>query len=165
VRIILDLLPIPGGNAGEAYLINDDGWIIGQDGVAGPIDPLDLHGWVRIDGVKHALLDVTAFPGDQPWLHLTPWDINPSGQIVGAGINPNGFPQSFLLTPDISIIGDVNGDGLVDGIDLGLVLANWSIPAGSPGCAGSHPCPADINGDGVVNGLDLGILLSQWTFT
>jgi hypothetical protein len=47
---------------------------------------------------------------------------------------------------------DLNGDGVVNGLDLGILLAQW-------GTAGA----ADLNGDGVVNGLDLGILLSQWT--
>jgi hypothetical protein len=59
--------------------------------------------------------------------------------------------------------GDLNGDGSVNGLDLGLLLGNWSTPAGAPGCAGKTPCSADLNNDGVVNGLDLGILLAGWT--
>ena len=59
---------------------------------------------------------------------------------------------------------DINGDGVVNGLDLGILLANWSIPPGSPGCGGaSGGCPADLNGDGLVDGLDLGILLASWT--
>ena len=58
---------------------------------------------------------------------------------------------------------DLNGDGVVDGIDLGQLLANWSIPAGAPGCVGVSPCAADINGDGVVDGIDLGIVLANWS--
>jgi uncharacterized protein (DUF2141 family) len=46
---------------------------------------------------------------------------------------------------------DLNGDGAVNGADLGILLAGW----GSPG-------PADLNGDGTVNGADLGILLASW---
>jgi len=61
------------------------------------------------------------------------------------------------------IPGDLDGDGDVDGIDLGILLGNWSIPTGSPGCGGQLPCLSDINGDGVVDGFDLGILLSNWT--
>jgi len=48
--------------------------------------------------------------------------------------------------------GDIDGDGIVDGVDLGLLLNAW----GQPG-------PADINGDGIVDGADLGILLSNWS--
>ena len=47
--------------------------------------------------------------------------------------------------------GDLNGDGHVDGADLGLLLAGW----GAPGIA-------DLNGDGNVDGADLGLLLAAW---
>ncbi len=46
---------------------------------------------------------------------------------------------------------DLNGDGVVDGADLGLLLSNW----GNPG-------NGDLNGDGTVNGADLGLLLASW---
>ncbi|HMN96053.1 MAG TPA: multiheme c-type cytochrome [Phycisphaerales bacterium] len=46
---------------------------------------------------------------------------------------------------------DLNGDGVVDGADLGLLLGAW----GTPG-------PGDINGDGIVDGADLGLLLGAW---
>jgi len=60
--------------------------------------------------------------------------------------------------------GDLNLDGVIDGIDLGILLANWSIPAAAPGCGGATAgCAPDLNCDAVVNGLDLGILLAHWT--
>ena len=50
---------------------------------------------------------------------------------------------------------DLNGDGVVDGADLGLLLGAWGpCPPGG--------CPADLNGDGVVDGADLGLLLGAW---
>ena len=58
---------------------------------------------------------------------------------------------------------DLNGDGVVNGFDLGILLGNWSIPAGAPGCDGVLPCPADLNQDGFVNGIDLAMLLASWT--
>jgi hypothetical protein len=58
---------------------------------------------------------------------------------------------------------DFNCDGVVNGLDLGNLLANWSIPPDTPGCFGDSPCSADLNSDGLVNGLDLGILLANWT--
>ena len=51
--------------------------------------------------------------------------------------------------------GDLNGDGMVDGPDLGLLFATWGP------CAGGD-CPADLNGDGTVEGPDLGLLFSLW---
>ncbi|MBL9140858.1 MAG: hypothetical protein JNK53_03230 [Phycisphaerae bacterium] len=49
---------------------------------------------------------------------------------------------------------DFNGDGLVNGADLGFLLAAW----------GACPqCAADVTGDGVVDGADLGLLLAAWS--
>lgn len=48
---------------------------------------------------------------------------------------------------------DLNGDGQVNGADLGLFLGQWGNAGG----------PADLNGDGIVGGGDLGLLLSAWT--
>lgn len=50
---------------------------------------------------------------------------------------------------------DFNGNGVVDGTDLAVVLAAWGP------CAGAS-CSADINRDGSVNGLDLTALLAAW---
>jgi hypothetical protein len=47
-------------------------------------------------------------------------------------------------------IGDIDGNGVVDGGDLGLLLAAWSTPDAA----------ADLDGSGAVNGADLGLLLA-----
>ncbi|MCX5641513.1 MAG: hypothetical protein NT059_11995 [Planctomycetota bacterium] len=52
-------------------------------------------------------------------------------------------------------IADLYGDGIVNGADLGILLANW-------GACGAGTCAADLNGDGQVNGADLGIVLAGW---
>lgn len=76
-----------------------------------------------------------------------------AGQLAGGGLAlHSGFwamsPQSSKPEP---CFGDLNGDAVVDGADLGLLLGAW----GTTG-------PADLNGDGVVDGADLGLLLSLW---
>lgn len=48
-------------------------------------------------------------------------------------------------------VGDLNMDGIVDGADLGILLAGW----GGTGAA-------DFNKDGDVDGADLGVLLAAW---
>ncbi|HMN96569.1 MAG TPA: hypothetical protein PKC43_09140 [Phycisphaerales bacterium] len=48
---------------------------------------------------------------------------------------------------------DLNGDGIVDGADFGILLSAW-------GTSG----PGDLNGDGIVDGADAGILLAAWQF-
>lgn len=47
---------------------------------------------------------------------------------------------------------DLDGNGSVDGGDLGLFLGVW----------GTSPCAFDLDGDGSCNGADLGILLGSW---
>ena len=50
------------------------------------------------------------------------------------------------------IAGDANGDGVINGVDLGVLLGAW----------GTSFAAADFNHDGIVNGIDLGILLGAW---
>jgi len=57
---------------------------------------------------------------------------------------------------DGGLFGDLNGDGLVDGADLGVLLGAWGP------CPAEEPCPADLDGDGVIAGGDLGLLLGAW---
>jgi hypothetical protein len=78
----------------------------------------------------------------------------PDGCDIAAGrsadVNGNGVPDECEALPSP----DLNGDGAVDGADLGLLLSQWGP------CAA--PCAANLNGDGVVDGADLGLLLAQW---
>jgi formylglycine-generating enzyme required for sulfatase activity len=64
---------------------------------------------------------------------------------------------ALALAPDAragsACAADLNGDGAVNGDDLGALLGAWG------GCAG---CPADLNADSLVNGDDLGVLLAGW---
>ncbi|HMN96854.1 MAG TPA: hypothetical protein PKC43_10170 [Phycisphaerales bacterium] len=46
---------------------------------------------------------------------------------------------------------DLDGNGIVDGADLGLLLAAWNTPE------------ADLDGDGTTDGADLGLLLAEWS--
>lgn len=74
-----------------------------------------------------------------------------NGPLVDTGgIQPNSLA---LWIPEDSLFGDLNGDGAVDGADLGALLAAW----------GSADRDADLNGDGAVDGADLGLLLGAWS--
>ncbi len=64
------------------------------------------------------------------------------------------FGQCVNSDGSLGVLGDMNGDGLVNGADLGILLASWGP------CSG---CRADMNHDGVVDGADLGALLAQWS--
>ena len=75
---------------------------------------------------------------------------------TGTGSITGGF--SIALVADGEGSGcaedpDMNGDGVVDGSDLTILLGEWDAAGGI----------ADINCDGLVDGLDLTIVLGNWT--
>jgi hypothetical protein len=74
---------------------------------------------------------------------------------------PDGTRMAFVNLPGNQIIevvlGDLNASGIVNGLDLAMLLGNWG-----PCAAESIYCPGDFNGDNVVNGLDLAMLLANW---
>ncbi len=84
------------------------------------------------------------------------WTLFPNliwGQEIGA-VNPTPTPTPTPTPPPVGgKKGDLNNDGRVDVIDLGIFLSNWGSTA--------RP-PSDLNQDGKVDIIDLGILLSNW---
>lgn len=72
-----------------------------------------------------------------------------AGSIVEAGVDDL---RVFGYDCEAPRPADINGDGVVDGTDLTLILSQW----GSAGPGG------DLNGDGTVNGADLTVLFSDW---
>lgn len=54
-------------------------------------------------------------------------------------------------------VADLNGDGLVNGADLTLILGAWGIATGKTG----RLC--DFDRDGIVGGADLTVVLGEWT--
>ncbi len=57
----------------------------------------------------------------------------------------------FALATNPKCPADLNGDGSVDGADLGALLGAWNEPG-----------PGDLDGSGTVDGADLGMLLAAW---
>ena len=73
----------------------------------------------------------------------------------GHGLNQTmeTFIGDFLSTwggADDPCPGDFNGDGVVDGGDLGLMVAGWGTSE------------YDLTGDGLTDGADLGMMFSAW---
>jgi hypothetical protein len=67
----------------------------------------------------------------------------PGGGVVDLG--------AFERQPTGSgCVADFDGNGLVDGADLGVLIASWGTPVG------------DLDDDGATGGSDLGILLATW---
>ena len=65
------------------------------------------------------------------------------------------FPTAIALGQE-GCAADANGDGVVNGSDLAMVLGGWGP------CAG---CAADLNANGQVNGEDLAVVLTRWSST
>ena len=84
----------------------------------------------------------TATPGVTLTCTVTPND----GTVDGPSATANAIIAGALP-------GDLNGDGHVNGADLGILLGAW----------GTTDAVANIDGAGVVDGGDLGLLLGAWT--
>lgn len=82
--------------------------------------------------------------------HPIDLEIGVSARVKGPELDMGAFEHA---TVSITCIADINGDGTVNGADLGLLLGAW-------GLAGDQR--ADLNCDGTVNGADLGLLLGGW---
>ncbi|MBC23317.1 MAG: hypothetical protein CMJ32_05305 [Phycisphaerae bacterium] len=79
-------------------------------------------------------------PMEQIWPAAYPFIQAAGGTVIVCGKGCGGLCD-----------GDLNFDGLVNGIDLGILLANWN--GGDCG---------DIDGSGQVDGGDIGVLLAAW---
>ena len=73
------------------------------------------------------------------------------GSVVEAGIDE--VRVLAVSCTDAFCPADFNQDGVVNGVDLGLLLADWGTNPGSP---------ADLDGNGEVGGSDIGLLLASW---
>jgi hypothetical protein len=73
------------------------------------------------------------------------------GDIVGSW--EEGDPNSFET--NCSSIADLDGNGLVDGADLTMLLGAWGTTGADVG--------ADLDLDGLVDGADLTRLLGDWS--
>ncbi|HMN96373.1 MAG TPA: DUF1929 domain-containing protein [Phycisphaerales bacterium] len=78
----------------------------------------------------------------------------PPGHYMLFALDADGVPSAArIIQVRRGVVGDLNGDGTVNGADLGVLLGNWG-PGATLG---------DLDGDGDVDGADLGLLLGAWT--
>ncbi len=102
----------------------------------------DLGGGLWIDGISTSLAD-SIVRGNLPD------DI--AGRWTDLGGNTIGGDPPPLCPADF------DGDGMVAGADLGLLLVRLGTD-----CPRTGDCPEDLNGDGSITGADLGLLLVDW---
>jgi len=112
------------------------------DGGLGVFDVGNIASLSAVDNVEHVFLRDLA-PGDY---------VIEVARVSGGGslLAPTSIAWIMPETPQL--LGDINGDGAVDGTDLAMLLGSW----GTDGIG-------DLNGDGIVDGDDLAILLGHWT--
>ena len=72
-----------------------------------------------------------------------------------SGPYDDGGGNSFEPNCATECPSDINGDGLVDGADLSVLLANW-------GSCATLECPGDFDESGIIDGADLSALLGAW---
>lgn len=99
-------------------------------------------------GARSPCIDVGSNALVPAWMTT---DLRGAGRIAGAP--PTVDMGAFEWHGPICVVGDVTGDGVVDGADLASMLGMWGA------CAG---CDADLDGDGDVDAADLAILLGNW---
>lgn len=117
--------------------------------------------WVKgirpADGAELWQVDLPQENGDDIVTFARPI-FTPDSSTVYVPTSSGGFvlpDYGYLYAIDAraSITGDLNGDGVVDGSDLGILLGAWN----------SSEALADVDGNGVVDGADLGILIAAWS--
>ncbi len=67
---------------------------------------------------------------------------------IGTATTAASFCAAWIMP---AIVGDLNQDGQVDGVDLATLLSGWG-----------GTTDGDVNGDGAVDGTDLAYVLSNW---
>jgi len=121
-----------------------------------------IHGYAPAGvnaGVVHNL--GTGDPKKGAWTYGAANEANVMAGLTYINIHSSMFPGGEIrgqiipaLPGGCVILGDLNGDGIVDFADLLILLSDWGP------CPG---CDADLNRDGVVDFADLLILLGEWT--
>ena len=131
----IDPCPLDGENPARR------GWIVAR--FDAPIDPANLAEGADYLGLTDDYDIAPGFPAiSNHFIDGFGTTANPSNDQDG-----NGIPDECV----IECPGDLDGDGIVGGSDLGQLFAQW-------GGSGS----ADFDGNGIVSGADLGILFTVW---
>jgi glucose/arabinose dehydrogenase len=85
-------------------------------------------------------------------------DANGEIYIVDHGSTTTGqifkiIPSTGEVTCPEPVVGDLDGNGVVDAADLSILLGAWGNTGG----------PADLDGNGAVDAADLSVLLGAWS--
>jgi len=76
--------------------------------------------------------------------------------LDAAGNVGTSQPLAYVVRGSCGIPGDLDGNGVVNALDLAILLGAWGP------CANCDSCAADLNGDCDVGAPDIAALLSAW---
>jgi len=137
------------------------GYDIRSGGLTAPETAAHIHGYAPPGvnaGVVHPLPAGARKLG--AWLYPAGNEVDILAGRTYANIHTAAFPGGeirgqilFPPLPPPPCAEDLNGDGMVNGADLAILLGGWGP------CAG---CPGDLDGDGDIDGADLATLLGAW---
>ena len=139
------------GSTGFKYLLLGTAGFAALPG-APAVDFVIPNGLIGVNGdtLKYHIYDTLVFTAGQLPLDC----VQSMNQFHVAAVNT---PKNYAgATGTVNACppcpGDLDGNGVVDGADIGAMLAAW----------GSADLDADLNTDNVVDGADLGMLLGSW---
>jgi hypothetical protein len=136
----------------------------GADGVPGTLDDdfslSAISPCIDVGDAALLLADATDLDGDADTAEETPLDYMLSSRRIEYVFGPpNGPASSPLLdmgavefVPPPRVVGDANGDQVVDFADITAVLANWGLVL----------VAADVDDSGEVDFADVTLVLSNW---
>ena len=75
------------------------------------------------------------------------WNVNYDSGADGYSV------EDYLQAYSAPIVGDFNGDGLVNSIDLSLMTSAWN----------TNNATYDLNRDSIVNSLDYAVMVQNWS--
>ena len=108
-----------------------------------------------VDAGDDALLPADEFDldGDGNTAEPIPYGLAGASRVQGERVDMGAYEY----VAEVSIPGDLNGDGMVGSADLDIVRANWGQTV-SPGSL----TDGDPSGDGVVGSADLDVVRANW---
>jgi hypothetical protein len=114
---------------------------------------------VIVDACTIAAGDIGTCPVVEACLAAGTYEVfvAPLDTIAACGTQSSAYTVLAEFRPRtacVPLVGDLDGDGAVNGADITQLLIAWGA---------DNPGSRDLNADGRVDGIDLGLLLDHWT--